>query len=290
MALLDRRACRMTAESGWTAGASRRSWLETALIPASGWKLPLVVAEGVAGKPNLFLPGRTVYFCPFQPPRLGEEAVASGFGQRCWNATFSPPCWPARPSSRLPMTFRVGMGLLGIHPVLRSAGEEVAVALMAVLCLGLLFLGMAAVALVAVRLRTGRRDRRRVRPTSLTAEPAWPRIRPENTPPVSAAGHDRTAGERCDATAAVYPGQVPGQSAALLQHHPAAPGVKIRSLDEMEGWAQFLGLKPADPMAFVGHRMVSMAAWVAPRGERKGDRNREQPAMSTDARTRQQPE
>ena len=59
----------------------------------------------------------------------------------------------------LAMTFRVGMGLLGIHPVLRSAGEEVAVALMAVLCLGLLFLGMAAVALVAVRLRTGRRDR-----------------------------------------------------------------------------------------------------------------------------------
>ena len=32
-----------------------------------GWKFPPFVAEGVAGKPGLFLPGRTVYFCPFQP-------------------------------------------------------------------------------------------------------------------------------------------------------------------------------------------------------------------------------
>ena len=51
------------------------------------------------------------------------------------------------------------MGLLGIYPVLRSEGEEVVIALMAVLCLDLLVLGMVAVALVAVRLRTGRRDR-----------------------------------------------------------------------------------------------------------------------------------
>ena len=28
-----------------------------------GWEIPLVVAQGVAGKPGLFLPGRTVYFC-----------------------------------------------------------------------------------------------------------------------------------------------------------------------------------------------------------------------------------
>ena len=54
----------------------------------------------------------------------------------------------------LAMAFRLGMGLLGIHQVLRSEGEEVAVALMAVL-----FLGMAAVALLVIRLRTGRRDR-----------------------------------------------------------------------------------------------------------------------------------
>ena len=32
-----------------------------------GWKFPLGVAQEVAGKPGLFLPGRTVYFCPFQP-------------------------------------------------------------------------------------------------------------------------------------------------------------------------------------------------------------------------------
>ena len=59
----------------------------------------------------------------------------------------------------LAMAFRLGMGLLGIHSVLRSEGEEVMIALMAVLVLGLLFLGMAAVALVAVRLRKGCRDR-----------------------------------------------------------------------------------------------------------------------------------
>ena len=65
MALLGRLACRLVARSGALAHASpsRRPWLETALIPAGGWKLPLVVAQGVAGKPGLFLPGRTVYFC-----------------------------------------------------------------------------------------------------------------------------------------------------------------------------------------------------------------------------------
>ena len=42
-----------------------------------------------------------------------------------------------------------------------------------------------------------------------------------------------------------------------------ARGVKIRSLHETEGWTQFLELEPGDPMAFVGHQMVSMAAWVA---------------------------
>ena len=32
-------------------------------VYSPGWKSPLVVAQGVAGKPGLFLPGRTVYFC-----------------------------------------------------------------------------------------------------------------------------------------------------------------------------------------------------------------------------------
>ena len=46
--------------------------------------------------------------------------------------------------------------------------------------------------------------------------------------------------------------------------------MKIRSLDETEGWRQFMALEPDDPMAFVGRRMVSMAAWVADR-EREWD-------------------
>ena len=58
----------------------------------------------------------------------------------------------------LVLAFRVGMSLSVIHQVLRSEGEEVAVALMAGLFLGLLLLGMVVVALVAVRIRTGRRD------------------------------------------------------------------------------------------------------------------------------------
>ena len=57
------------------------------------------------------------------------------------------------------MAFRLGMGLLSIYSLLRNEGEEVVITLMAVLSLGLLVLGMAAVALVAVRLRPGRRDR-----------------------------------------------------------------------------------------------------------------------------------
>ena len=39
--------------------------------------------------------------------------------------------------------------------------------------------------------------------------------------------------------------------------------MKIRSLDGTEGWTQFLALEPDGPMASVGQRMVSMAAWVA---------------------------
>ena len=49
------------------------------------------------------------------------------------------------------MAFRLGMGLLSIYSLLRNEGEEVVITLMAVLSLGLLVLGMAAVALVAVR-------------------------------------------------------------------------------------------------------------------------------------------
>ena len=58
----------------------------------------------------------------------------------------------------LVLAVRLGMGLSDIHQVLRSEGEEVMIALMAVLFLGLLLLGMTTVALLAVRLWTGRRD------------------------------------------------------------------------------------------------------------------------------------
>ena len=51
-----------------------------------------------------------------------------------------------------------------------------------------------------------------------------------------------------------------------------ARGVKIRSLDETEGWTQFFELEPDDPMAFVGHQMVSMAAWVADQDREVGRR------------------
>ena len=50
-------------------------------------------------------------------------------------------------------------------------------------------------------------------------------------------------------------------------------GVKIRSPYETEGWTRFLELEPDDPMVFVGHQTVSMAAWVADR-ERKVARRR----------------
>ena len=51
-----------------------------------------------------------------------------------------------------------------------------------------------------------------------------------------------------------------------------ARGVKIRSLDETEGWTQFLELEPDGPLAFVGHQMVSMAAWVADQKREVGRR------------------
>ena len=49
-----------------------------------GWEFPLVVAQGVAGKPGLFPPGRTVYFCPFQPGVQQDDALRlrQGLGER----------------------------------------------------------------------------------------------------------------------------------------------------------------------------------------------------------------
>ena len=36
--------------------------------------------------------------------------------------------------------------------------------------------------------------------------------------------------------------------------------VKIKFLDETEGWTRFLELEPDDPLAFVGPQMISMMA------------------------------
>ena len=58
----------------WVPAAGSRTlgpWLETALYSGQWLETPPFVAEGVAGKPGLFLPGRTVYFCPFQPGGSG---------------------------------------------------------------------------------------------------------------------------------------------------------------------------------------------------------------------------
>jgi DNA invertase Pin-like site-specific DNA recombinase len=48
--------------------------------------------------------------------------------------------------------------------------------------------------------------------------------------------------------------------------------VKIKSMDETEGWTQFPELEPDDHLAFQP-QMVSMAAWVA-EGEREVARRR----------------
>ena len=83
---------------------------------------------------------------------------------------------------------------------------------------------------------------------------------------MSTAGHDRIAGEPCDATAGVYPGQARGTIPLhCCSIDPRALGVKIRLLDETKGWTRFMELEPDDPMASVELQMVSMAAWVADR-------------------------
>ena len=77
MALLDRPPCRKIAESGSLARASpsRPALAGNSPVYGPGWEFPHVVAQGVAGKPGLFLPGRTVYFCPFQPGVQQDDAL-----------------------------------------------------------------------------------------------------------------------------------------------------------------------------------------------------------------------
>ena len=63
-----------------------------------------------------------------------------------------------------------------------------------------------------------------------------------------------------------------------------ARGVKIKSLDETEGWTQYLELDPDDPMAFVGHQMVAMAAWVANQEREVGRRRTREGLAAAKAR------
>ena len=61
-------------------------------VYSHGCKFPLVVAQGVAGKPGLFLPGRTVYFCPFQPGVQQDDALRlrQGLGERAGGQESGP--------------------------------------------------------------------------------------------------------------------------------------------------------------------------------------------------------
>ena len=73
-----------------------------------GWESPLVVAQGVAGKPGLFLPGRTVYFCPFQPGVQQDDALRlrQGLGERAGGQESGPAGGAAGPRRLLPGQYR----------------------------------------------------------------------------------------------------------------------------------------------------------------------------------------
>ena len=64
VALLDRGASRMGADLEAVVAVNSP-------VYGPGWKSPPFVAQGVAGKPALFIPGRILYFCPFQPGGSG---------------------------------------------------------------------------------------------------------------------------------------------------------------------------------------------------------------------------
>ena len=83
-----------------------------------GWEFPLVVAQGVAGKPGLFLPGRTVYFCPFQPGVQQDDALRlrQGLGERAGGQESGPAGGAAGPRRLLPGQYpsqSVGLEFMG---------------------------------------------------------------------------------------------------------------------------------------------------------------------------------
>ena len=69
-----------------------------------GWEFSLVVAQRVAGKPGLFLPGRTVYFCPFQPGVQQDDALRlrQGLGERAGGQESGPAGGAAGPAPAAP--------------------------------------------------------------------------------------------------------------------------------------------------------------------------------------------
>ena len=96
----------------WIAGPA--AWLRTPAALAGnspvygpGWKSPPFVAEGVAGKPGLFLPGRTVYFCPFQPgvPRDDALRLRPGLGERAGGQESGPAGGASGPRRLLPRQY-----------------------------------------------------------------------------------------------------------------------------------------------------------------------------------------
>ena len=87
----DRRVQRASPGQTWAPPAGNSP------VYGPGWEIPLVVAQGVAGKPGLFLPGRTVYFCPFQPGVQQDDALRlrQGLGERAGGQE-SGPAGPRR--------------------------------------------------------------------------------------------------------------------------------------------------------------------------------------------------
>ena len=96
MALLDRRACRMVAESGGP------GWKQPCLRPRLG--IPPCRSSGGGWKPGLFLPGRTVYFCPFQPGVQQDDALRlrQGLGERAGGQESGPAGGATGPRRLLP--------------------------------------------------------------------------------------------------------------------------------------------------------------------------------------------
>ena len=93
-----------------------------------GWEFPLVVAQGVAGKPGLFLPGRTVYFCPFQPGVQQDDALRlrQGLGERAGGQESGPAGGAAGPRRLLSGKYPIqSVGLEFMGQAKRTVDHEI---------------------------------------------------------------------------------------------------------------------------------------------------------------------